>query len=216
MQGRIAMTEPCDDTSIAPPADDPRIPSVMRYFSALGAFVSNFALVETALNQLVWQYANLDKTTATALLSALRVDACIQNLGRIVEAKALSGPKIIELRIILEQLGLITRLRNDILHFGIEKIKEDIVLVSNSIFAHVDERTRKLYVSGKTFIDLNHDLAEIFFRLLRQRLSPNAPAEIPYLAQPAWRYKPPSQSPHQPENPDKPPRRRRQPRSSSR
>jgi hypothetical protein len=203
--GAISMTETNEETSSSLNLADPSIKTMMWYFSAVGMFVSAFTGVEYLLNEVLWKYANLDRSTARALLSNSRVDFCIQTLKRIIDANSLSGPKIAQLMSILDQLGIIARARNDILHFGATDITGDTVAVSNRLFAHVETRIRTLNLSEQVFANLNTDLLVMLLALLVHAYGTGGaiPADV---AQLRWRYKQPSPSqlPHQLGNADKP------------
>jgi hypothetical protein len=157
---------------------DPRYTTLSWYLPALGTFVSAFSIIEHILNEVLWVYTGVSPEMGRAIFSSSRVDFCCQALIRIIDAQKLTGERIDELRIIIEQIGVIARTRNDILHFGISKIEEDKVIISNHIFAHVENRVRALHLERETFEDLKVDMDIILERLVSAyecAFSPRAP-----------------------------------------
>src|SRR6266851_4317692 len=128
------------EPSEAAASADPKREIIKWYISELGSFISAYSLVEWALNMVLWTYAKIDKSMATAIFSSSRVDFCCQTLKRIIDSQSLSGPDVTELLLIIEHLGIITRVRNDILHYGVHSVNVDSgnVVISNMFFAHLE------------------------------------------------------------------------------
>ena len=85
--------------------EDPREATLRWYIPAVGMFVSLFAIVELMLNQVLWVYSGIPRKMAAAVFSSSRVDYCCQILTRIIDAQALSGDKIVELKLAMEQIA---------------------------------------------------------------------------------------------------------------
>jgi len=193
-----------------------------EYYEALGRFITSFSVIEQLLNFVVWRYARLHKhgEIARALLSSLRIDAATNHLNRLIAARKLKGPDIAELKLIFDQLGKITRTRNDIVHFGIRSYNaRGHAVVSNKPFAHVRERVRKIHVSPATLAKMTADLDQMFIRLVIQARIEGVPLRrarqrVPHLERATWQYKPREQAPRRRKRPGKPQERKALPRPS--
>lgn len=89
------------------------------YYTALGRFVSDFARVETTLQQTLWMAAGAPVTVARAVFSGLKVEGCLQFIKKIADAKKWKPAQKQRLEEITERLGPLNKLRNDILHHGV-------------------------------------------------------------------------------------------------
>src|ERR1700730_10899117 len=86
-----------------------------RYWLSLGIFASRYAEVEFEINKLVRHYYKIDQATANLLFSGpLRVDASFNHLQRLIDVDRVPVADENEISELRGQLGIITRLRNDI------------------------------------------------------------------------------------------------------
>ena len=191
-----------------------------KYWFSLGIFASRYAEVEFQINRLVRHYYGIDQNTANLLFfGALRVDAALGHLQRLMAANRIPASEHIEIDTLRQQLGLITRLRNDILHFGASST-EDGIVVTNAPYAHIEQRARTHIVSSELLDSSALDLVKIYLRL-GIIMSPDLGQNEYYrrfgkLLNEPWRYIPPPQSRHTATHQDHPPRRRNRRRSSPR
>lgn len=162
------------------------------YYQALGRFVTYFALVEGTVLHVLWQLTNLDDATAKALLSGVRIDQATSLLNRLRDTRKHDpNPQLDK---IIHQLGQITRVRNDLLHFGAEF--DDSVgryITSNKRTAHTPDRLRETPVSPDELNAMTDDLRTIWARLPSYAFASTKKAlDIIESVQPlsAWRYKP--------------------------
>lgn len=172
--------------------DDP------EYLLALGTFIAWFACVETVLNSAVWHFSKLraEPQIARAIFSALRVDAAMNHLTRLIEARRLKGGDIADLKLIMDHLGKIARARNDIVHLGAAGYGK--LEVTNRQYAHVRSRRRRTIVSAKILDDMTVDLMDIFERLTI--IADDVPSDhtvrqmrkiYPHFSgKPTWQYRP--------------------------
>ena len=96
-----------------------------------------------------------------------------------------------------EQLGHIARVRNDILHNGLELWIDGDPLMHNRLKAHLPTKIREYRISSKNTRDMISDLRKIQTHFLFQFMPPEAkpfPHAVAQTRAP-WRYKPPAQSP---------------------
>jgi hypothetical protein len=189
------------------------------FHRSLGNFVSRFSDTEVNLQIALWQLAGLERRVAVSLLSGLRIDGASSVLSRLADAQKWPKVKRDALDAIKAHLGPITRLRNDILHYGAQAAGPDEWLVSNVVFAHVENRVSEMRITPSLLDDASADLEKIDAHLMMLAWKDVLPA--PALEafgermKRAWRYKPPTLKGRQSKTRDKPPKRKR-PRSPSR
>lgn len=172
------------------------------YYLALGRFVHRFTLAELAAHAALAHHAKLIDPVSRALLSGVRVDATGNYLSRLHLVKQISDDNWNDLKSLFDQLGIINKFRNDIIHHGAAFVAEGRGIVSNAAKALTDERITKFQVSPEILDDMTADLRQIFARLHtrhtgRPILKGKHP-ELEKLLQAPWRYKqqptPPPQS----------------------
>jgi len=191
-----------------------------KYLLALGEFLAQFAGVELALNHTVWHFAKLDRDPriAKAIFSALRADAGMNHLTRLIDARKLKGPRIIQLKFIIEQLSKIARTRNDIVHLGAFRIGDGPFKVTNYRFAHTRDRIRTTFVGPRILNKMTADLRDIFLRLtiIGRHIAPGYTykqlrEEYGSDELPTWQYKPRGRYTRPRKRRGKPPKQQRQP-----
>jgi len=167
--------------------DDP------EYLIGLGQFIAQFAQVESVLNQAVWHFSKLgkDPQIARAIFGPLRVDAATNHLNRLIEARHLRGRNIEELKLILNHLGQIARMRNDIVHLGADGYGR--LTVTNRPYVHARNRIRTAVVNAKILKQMEDDLLDMFTSL--SIISGEATDRSMrkwqgFLSKETWRYKP--------------------------
>jgi hypothetical protein len=204
-------------------ADNPKLDEYLR---AVGAFVTYFAIAENYVHKVLWKFAGVTPIIATCIFSGTRIDGAISYLKRIAEATDWPENKKTLLNYIALQLGEITQLRNDLLHFGASGDPEETLIVTNKKFAHIESRIRETKISASILKDVRRDLLMILFllgevadehewqkypgptqHLASKGLMPDALVKIP------WQYKPERRG-HQAQTPPvRPPRHKHQPQS---
>jgi hypothetical protein len=186
------------------------------YLASLGQFVHVFSQVEAMVAIALWVVADIKFEVAPALLSGVRVDGAIGLLGRVMDAKKMTGPNRESAETALRQLGIINKLRNDILHYGVDMTGGELI-VSNKMSAHIPERLREIVISHHILDDMTHDLEKInvhLFAFYTRTIYPEIKIDIPgyaeRLRQP-WRYRSPRQSSSQDKSQRSRQKQRRQP-----
>jgi hypothetical protein len=172
---------------------------VNKYHLALGRFVSAFSQAEATLLCVLWALARVRPPYAQAVLSGIRIDGAMGFINRIAEAERWPAGKREKWQRIFTQLGLINKLRNDLLHHG-AGIFGDFWVVSNRRIAHHPDRLREIHITPSTLDDAAADLGDITYHLIllagrrtgiwvsdRQKLARR-------LRRRAWRYKQPPQA----------------------
>lgn len=204
----------------------------VAFWRALGQFLDAYAVVEMMLNVLVVRYADMTWENARALFLPLRVDAASNHLSRLIAGKFVRGKRATELTAIIQQLGQINRMRNDILHLGARPrgLPTGPFTVTNRMYARSQAHLRRRNVSVTMLNSMFYDLMEISFRIMvmlmakRRRegnITPLDDLQIalarqaglsPYRVRPiAWRYTPQPQSSRRNRRRASDPRRPRQP-----
>jgi hypothetical protein len=153
--------------------------------------VSNYARVESALFVLLRAWAGTSYQASKAIFSGTRAEAATQLIRRLHEAEDV--PMFDWLSEAFAQLAHITKLRNDLVHYGTEPgYGSDFV--SNSRVAHVPSKLREYSVSAQLIGAAAKDLREIELRLLiaykdRTSVTPADEFLCTVKLKP-WRYKP--------------------------
>jgi hypothetical protein len=188
-----------------------------QYWEALGRFVSVFSLVEENMQVALWRCVGVKAPVAPAIFSGTRVDAASGYIKRIAEAQHWPRRKQQEIEDVFKQLAELTRVRNDILHYGASMTGPDEWVVSNKLVAHVKERIRNTRISVKILVQMSEDLSKIMLHLvmIERRGKPvRAHPSVEAVLKRAWLYKPDRQSgsqagdnPRQPQTPKRPRRR---------
>lgn len=201
-----------DDIIIGPPT-----PSQSAYFLALGRFMHAFAQVERTLFHVLWKQSGTSYEVAKAVFSGARADTARDYINRILDATDQARPP--ELTRAFAQFGIITKARNDIVHYGADFEAPEQFTVSNFIAAHVPSKRQTTVISAEILDDMRADLTPIggvlashLWRLVcaEEGLKTSRMDQMlaTYAEQIPWRYKPQRLSPQPIEPPVPPPERK--------
>jgi len=189
---------------------------VDKYHLSLGRFVSAFSLVEATLLRVLWTLAHLQAPYAQAVLSGVRIEGAMSLINRIADAEHWPAETRAKWKAVFDQLGIINKLRNDLLHHG-AMMHGDVWLVSNRPVAHHEDRIREIQITPATLDDARVDLEYIHLHLIVL----GGPGTGIYVATPvralnrklqryAWRYKSPPRADWGQMTPSIPRKRQRQ------
>jgi hypothetical protein len=174
-------------------------PEIRGYFEALGQFVTYFSMVESTMQKTLWFFAGVAPPIAPAIFSGTRIEAASSNIKRIADATEWPKDRREIFDELTSQLGEITQTRNDLLHFGAQKIGVGEYQISNALLAHTRARIRITKISPKILNAMAFDLLNIFFQLTFLT-SDSPPPELHILSaatlKAVWRYKPDRKSVH--------------------
>jgi hypothetical protein len=205
---------------------------VDKYLCAVGRFVTTFAIVEKAVYDTLRHFVGVSPTIAACLFSGTRVKAAMDYLTRISEATNWSEGKIALLNHIKLQLGEITELRNDLLHYGPTGGSLDTLIITNAHVAHLESRIRETKISSQILDDAVFDLWAMAILLLHElegkidwsglpedmREAMEKAAKLGVIsgafATLPWHYKPERQGHQKRKLPSPPPKPKPRPRSS--
>lgn len=174
--------------------------ALTTYYERLGSFVSQYARTEGLMKLVLQILAGLKSPLAAALLSGVRADQSINLINRALDATGRAAWKA-DLKRAFDQFTVITKVRNDILHYGAEFETPDILLISNQRDAHIPERLRETRIRPEHLrrmsIDLHVINAGILTVLDRVSRSPfrQSATDMAKLAHEPWLYKSPPPSP---------------------
>jgi hypothetical protein len=163
-----------------------------RYWEALGRFITMFSVVEENVQLALWRAAGVKPPVAPAIFSGTRIEAATGHIKRIAEAQKWPKRKRAELAEVFKQLSDLTRIRNDMLHYGASSSGPDEWTVSSRLVAHIAERIRETKISPAILHQMSEDLFKITLHLagIERRGKPVRvhPSIAPILAR-AWLYK---------------------------
>lgn len=159
------------------------------YWSALGIFVHAFSQTERMLSILLTKRASVSEYVSNAVFSGVRIDSAMDYIRRIAEAKTHVRDIGKTLEGAFVQLKVITKVRNDILHFGtMEDFDRGIVWVSNEGSALTPKHVRAYVMSVENLRQMTDDLLKIQFIILCE-LAPTFAEQVPQTLARAWQYK---------------------------
>lgn len=167
---------------------------------ALGRFISMFSALEAKLQAALWKFAGVSPPSAQAVFSGVRVDGAMQFINRLADAQNWDKARKDELQFMFAQLGIINRLRNDLLHYGAswQELEDETFVITNKPFVHVPDRIQETRITPEILKDATFDTAQILLRLILFAWSdeyPEARKQFDPVLSTSWRYKPPPQHP---------------------
>ncbi|MCR6646526.1 MAG: hypothetical protein NVV62_19425 [Terricaulis sp.] len=183
------------------------------YWERLGAFIGEFSATERALVACIRDVANLNSEVGRSLLGSIRVHDGIGLLNRVLDAAGKHRARQ-RLRPVLAQLGEINTTRNNIIHWGVEKLGAHEFLVSNKHLVSSAQVPQAYTVTPETLFLMSMDLIKIRIHLVIEGMPSVFPRDFyrrvgrPVLRD-AWSYKAPQRGAPAQRNPDK--RRARKP-----
>jgi hypothetical protein len=170
------------------------------YHRSLGEFVAIFSQVESTLVRSLWVLAHMEAPYAQAVLSGVRVDGAMGYINRIAEAEGWPKERKGDWQRIFTQLGLLNKLRNDLLHHGAAMFGR-VWVVSIEKIVHHPARMREINFTPKILRAARADLSAIMTLLILlggERVGivvrANRASWMRKLRRGAWRYKQPPQA----------------------
>ncbi len=138
------------------------------YMFALGNFISMFSALEAKLQAALWKFAGVSPPGAQAVFSGVRVNGAMQFINRLADAQNWDKARKDELQFMFAQLGIINRLRNDLLHYGAswQELEDETFVITNKPFVHVPERIQETRITPEILKDAAFDTAQILLRLI--------------------------------------------------
>jgi len=162
------------------------------YYRALGSFVSSYARTEGLLHLTLRIFCGLHDALGSAVLSGFRAEQTVDLINRVLDVCKKGGAKTFLARH-FQQFRLITKIRNDILHYGAEFEMPNVLLVSNERDAHIPERLRETRITPHDLRCMAHDLHIVqtgLLAVLETVSSSQSLTDWNSISQTAWRYTP--------------------------
>jgi hypothetical protein len=160
-----------------------------NYWRALGQFVEAFSACEGVVFSVLTFYAGVSIPVAKALFASTRIDAAINFINRIAEARSMAPERRADLVRIFSQLRQITEMRNRIIHYGSYATTDKGRITTTARIALTPERVQEHRASVDVLQAMTADIIRIWNALLWDML-PNRPSlSDPSLLEP-WQYKP--------------------------
>ena len=185
-------------------------------FHALGRFVVNYARAEEAIQFVLWHYAKTHESIARCVFSGVRVKDGMSFIKKIAEVTGATTKTQRDLKDIFDQLGVITSVRNEIMHHGIQSIADGNAFITNALLAYLPERLTIIPISPTDLDNMTADIRKIIVTLYVQHAGrPPLQSEenrrvIDEFVRAPWRYKPLVRHPLSPAGTEKSPRARKQ------
>jgi hypothetical protein len=173
-------------TLITRPTDE-----AATYNQAIGRFITQFSEAEVGLLYVAVSYMKITPfIVGMAAIAPVRVDSGITTIKRVIEARRLRGKSVRELVAVLDQLAVINKARNDLLHYG---VGSDQVITTEYV-SHHKRLVRRRAFSIEIVRQLIGDIEDIAMYLTCHFMKPDKISRIfrrlhPVGEVPAWRYK---------------------------
>jgi hypothetical protein len=182
------------------------------YWQSLGRFISVYSKLEANLQTALWHFSGTPPEIARSVFSGTRVDQALSSIRRIGEAQKWSDAKMERWSKISQQVSIITKVRNDIVHYGATFDGEKHQF-SNELLAHTPETLRQYDVSAAVIDDLALDTIHLIGHVVMfawgLEIPPHVAKKFEGALGFAWRYKP--TAPKHPQNKHQKPRSKRPP-----
>ena len=168
-------------------------PSKLRYWEALGRFVSFYTTTELTLQDALWHLAGVKPATAQAIFSGVRIESAMSTIRRFQEAQSWDEARRAEIEAIFKQLNDIREFRNWLLHYGAKHDSKDLYKIKNTASAHISKKIQTMPVSREILEHATTDLVAINSRIILfcygDKMQPNIRASFETSRQRAWAYK---------------------------
>jgi hypothetical protein len=143
----------------------------------------------------LWYLAKVEFPIAQAVLTGIKVEGAMGLINRLADAQNWSEARKAEFKKFSDQLALINKLRNDILHNGSNWTSSQTWTVTNRHFAHVPSRIRSYPVTAELLRNTRRDLQKIEGDLVLftwgDAMPPPTRRNFEQAALLPWQYKPP-------------------------
>ena len=184
-----------------------------KIYPALGAFIWQFAQTEAFVHRMVATFGDLSEPVARAILSGVQMKVAMDHIKAIGTNVGMDLAIWNVMKESFDQLGVVTDLRNSIVHYGTGYFSSTGVLVSNKSRTRTEDAGYEHELTVQMLHDASSDLDEIMGGLrwvLLVRTKKAAQVKIHVHA--PWRYKSPLQgaktgkSPRSGPKPPRPPK----------
>lgn len=168
------------------------------FYRALGEFVLEFANTEKEVLWILFMMSNVTDAVAKSIFSGVHLDRAKDFIKKIIAAEAARG--VITYYSLMtkafDHLELITRVRNGILHNGLQFWIDGDPVMHNRFKASAQQKVREHRISVQDLHNMILDLRKIGTDINVQ-FPPEGASIFPHVmasTRAPWRYKPPEQS----------------------
>jgi hypothetical protein len=183
----LAMTD-IDHKKLADALEAPLIP----YYISLGRFLTAYAQVEANVLVALRMCSGVANEVGQSLFSGVRAIQALDYIKRIADAQGWNDEKRAPIKIVTDQLGEVTRVRNDVLHYGTETTGLPAERYSTNAFvAHTKDRIRETRITPEILNDLALDCYKLSSHIVMIGSIPNPDFErvAAETLSASWRYK---------------------------
>lgn len=163
------------------------------YWECLGRFVDLFSLVENHMQIALRRFSGVQASIAPCIFSGTRIEVATSQIKRIAEVKDWPRDRRAKFDTIADQVGEITRMRNDLLHYSAMDNGNHRTM-SNALYTHTASRMRSAVVTPAILEQMSQDLLTIGAQLIllyeNHRKLPPGFVELQMPPQSAWLYRP--------------------------
>jgi hypothetical protein len=166
------------------------------YHTALGLFISQFAMLENIMNILLVNISGIDQKAGPAVFSGTRVSGAKSFINRLLNTQNMTDNLKCRLKHYFDRIGVINGARDEILHYGgFYRHDTNQILVSNARSAHIEKNLRECEVNAQILLDLTTDTIScyrgVLVELCRYSSTPESIADLQSGIVSPWRYKEP-------------------------
>jgi hypothetical protein len=161
------------------------------FWSALGRFIYDFSGIERFLFLYLLVTSKMPIADAQAVFTDAKIDKAKQAIKRLRQARGLPGDDRLDCA--FNQLADITRLRNDLVHYGPTPKPDGSFEISDLLWKLNNPRTYRVAAEDirNATVDLG-TLMEFHLKHMLTEISPEIPfiKNMPQVALLPWKYKP--------------------------
>jgi len=170
---------------------------IRAYYEALGCFVDIFAKIETGITLTLWKYARTSPTIAKVVFAGTKIELGSSFIKQLAKEASTTQEQRDDLDFVLQQLGIINGVRNNILHYGATSVAEGNAIVSNALKAKGEAN---VFPISPTLLDqMTEDLRKITWHIAYRHLGRPMPlgqlgrAFLQGVFLTPWQYKHPTE-----------------------
>jgi hypothetical protein len=124
-----------------------------------------FSIIEQRVQETLRHFTKLDPIIANCILPGTGITAALDQLKRIAKATNWRADRKYLLNHLAQDLGRITRFRNDILHYGITGASSDTAVVTNEKYAIIKDHIRTTKISVPILDEMSAELIVMMIRI---------------------------------------------------
>ena len=128
------------------------------YWLALGRFVHFFSIAEMQVTFVMRHLMKTDERVARIVTGGAQLDSRATYIKELMVVRRIGRKTRDEMKYILDQLSIIAKVRNDILHYGTGRFMFRELIISNAVVAKTSSRVREYAIDVSTLEKMTADL----------------------------------------------------------